>query len=373
MYYRLTNDQGTESLILHGDGVSTAVPSSHPRFAELVEYLRSRRDHDSQHVRSLLDAGGALAARLRRLSERVAFDGTHLRFDGDVIDTSLSRHIIRMMRGGDESYARWVRFLENLAANPSPLSRIHLFTWLDGRDFAITPDGHLLGYKGVQADQHNSSIHAGTALVNGTWHHGHIPNPPGAIVEMPRNQVTADRDAACAGGLHVGTHAYASGYGRRLLLVAVNPRDVVSVPRDCNYQKLRCCRYTVLAVHDRPGPVTTPSYGGDELFPAEPERANCDHTGRPHLGTDPGIARQLQAARDFIRRAADERHVISDGERDRYLAMIDAEERRATAGPALLAAIRKRAIEVYEEEDGDICHDGLNDFLATAGLALHEE
>jgi hypothetical protein len=276
MYYRYTNDQGTESLILHGDGISAAVPSSHPRFAELVDYLRSQPEHDERHVRSLLDAGGMLAARLQRFSERVRFDGTHLRFDGDVIDTSLSRHIIRMMRGGDESYARWVKFLENLAENPSGPSRIHLFTWLDGRDFAITPDGYLLGYKGVQADQRNSSISTGTALVNGTWHHGHIPNPVGATVEMPRRQVSAARDAGCAAGLHVGTHAYARGYGQRLLLVAVNPRDVVSVPRDCQYQKLRCCRYIVLAVHDRLGPVTTPSYGGDELFPAEPEHAAAE-------------------------------------------------------------------------------------------------
>jgi hypothetical protein len=28
--------------------------------------------------------------------------------------------------------------------------------------------------------------------------------------------------------------------------VSVNPRDVVSVPKDCGYQKLRTCRYTVL-------------------------------------------------------------------------------------------------------------------------------
>jgi hypothetical protein len=366
MYYRYTNDQGRESLILDGDGISAAVPSSHPRFAELVDYLRGHTEHDPQHVRSLLDAGGALAARLRRLSERVTFDGTHLRFDGDVIDTSMSRHIVRMMRAGDENYARWVKFLENLAGNPSSLSRIHLFTWLDGRDFAITPDGHLLGYKGVRADEHNSSVMAGTALVNGTWHHGHIPNPVGATIEMPRRQVTADRDAGCAAGLHVGTHAYATGFGQRLLLVAVNPRDVVSVPRDCQYQKLRCCRYTVLAASDRPSPVTTPSYGTDDLFPAEPDHAARNSDGGPAPG-DP----RLQAARDYIRRAADDRRVINAGDRDRYLAVIDDEERRARSAVAALAAIRDRAIKIYEE--GGICLDGLNDFLQAVGLDRHEE
>lgn len=263
MYYRYTEDDGRESLVIHGPGLSAVVPGSHTRFAELADYLRSRTDHDLGHVRALLDAGGTLAAELRRLSERVTYDGTSLRFDGDLIDTSLSRHIVRMIRAGDHGYQRWVRFLENLAANPSRKSRNHLYTWLAGRDFSITPDGCLLGYKGVLADERNSSVHTGTATVNGTVYHGHIPNPVGAMVEMPRSAVNADRDHGCSTGLHVGTHHYASTFGQRLLLVSVNPRDVVSVPRDCEYHKLRCCRYTVLAVHDRTAPVTAPSYRAD--------------------------------------------------------------------------------------------------------------
>ena len=273
MYYRYTNDAGHESLAIHGDGISAEVPGSYPRFAELAGYLRSRTEHDPRHVRGLLDAGGSLAAELRQLSERVTYDGANLRFDGDVINTNLSRHIIRMIRNGDHGYRRWVKFLENLAANPSRQSRMHLYTWLDRRDFAITPDGCLLGYKGVLADEHNSSVSSGTAVVNGTTHHGHIPNPVGATVEMPRSQVNADREAGCSTGLHVGTHHYASGFGQRLLLVSVNPRDVVAVPRDSEFHKLRCCRYTVLAVHDRPVPVATPSYGEDGLFPGEED---CD-------------------------------------------------------------------------------------------------
>jgi hypothetical protein len=270
MSFRYVNDQGSESLVLVGDGINTVVPAAPARFAELVAYVSGQPEPDVRHVRRLLDVGGALAASLRRLSERVTYDGTDLLFDGDVINNSLSRHIIRMMREGDENYARWVKFLENLAANPSRLSRMHLFTWLEGRDFAITPDGHLLGYKGVLADELNSSVSTGTATVNGTEHHGHIPNPVGATVEMPRGRVAADREAGCSVGLHVGTHTYASGFGQRMLLVSVNPRDVVSVPRDCAFQKLRCCRYTVLAVHDRATPVTAPSYDGGDLFPDEP-------------------------------------------------------------------------------------------------------
>ena len=273
MYYRYTEDNGRESLVIHAPGLTAVVPGSHTRFAELLSYLRDHDDHDLRHVRELLDAGGTLAAELRRLSERVTYDGTSLLFDGDLIDTSLSRHIVRMIRAGDHRYQGWVRFMENLAANPSKKSRRHLYTWLAGRDFSITPDGCLLAYKGVQADEHNSSVHPGRATVNGTVHHGHIPNPVGATVEMPRSGVNADRDAGCSTGLHAGTHGYASTFGQRMLLVSINPRDVVSVPRDCEFQKLRCCRYTVLDVQDRTAPVTTPSYGD---FPGEGDQDN-DH------------------------------------------------------------------------------------------------
>lgn len=267
VFWRYVKENGSESVVLSGAGLSTVVPGSHPRFRQLLDYLDGCGNPDARRIRELTDVGTGLAVSLRRLSERVSFDGTHLRFDGDLIDTSLSRHIVRMIRDGDENYARWVRFLEHLAANPSRRSRMHLFTWLADRDFTLLPDGHLLGYKGVGSD--GLSISSGTAIVNGVKHHGRIPNPVGATVEMPRQEVNPDRDHGCSTGLHVGTHDYASGFGQRLLLVSVNPRDVVAVPRDCEWQKMRVCRYTVLDVHDRPGPVTAPSYGDDDVFPRD--------------------------------------------------------------------------------------------------------
>ena len=102
---------------------------------------------------------------------------------------------------------------------------------------------------------------SGRATVNGTTHIGHIPNPPGAVVEMPRTQVSDDRHNGCTTGLHVGTWDYASAFGPKTLIVSVNPRDVVSVPKDCGYQKLRTCRYTVLdAVRN---PLTHTTYQPD--------------------------------------------------------------------------------------------------------------
>jgi hypothetical protein len=273
--WKYTNDNGAESVSLVGDGISTVVSGSHPKFGQLRDYLTATRDDgaepDPARLRELTDLAAQVAVTLGRLTERVSFDGANLRFDGDRVDNSLSRHIVRMIKDGDEQYGRWVRFMENLAENPSLLSRLHLFTWLARRDFALTPEGHLLGYKGVGSD--GLSVSSGTASVDGTTHRGRIPNPVGAVVEMPRLRVNPDRRNACSVGLHVGTFEYAAGFGQRLLLVSVNPRDVVSVPRDCGFQKMRVCRYTVLSVHDVPGPVTTPSWDCDDgtAFPDDPD------------------------------------------------------------------------------------------------------
>ncbi len=55
----------------------------------------------------------------------------------------------------------------------------------------------------------------------------------------------------------LSTWDYASTFGPKTLIVSVNPRDVVSVPKDCGYQKLRTCRYTVLDAVRNPLAHTT--------------------------------------------------------------------------------------------------------------------
>ena len=262
MNYSYTNADGRRSLVVVLDtGNAHTIPGSHPKFTELLHYLGNTADPDDQHVRHLIDFGADAADTLQRLSDRVTYRHNTIRFDGEIIDTALTRHLVRMIRDGDDRYTGLVRFMENLAANPSRKSRQQLFTWLTDRDMTITPDGCFIGYKGVQNDEDNHSMSSGRAAVNGTTHIGHIPNPPGAVVEMPRTQVSDDRHNGCTTGLHVGTWDYASAFGPKTLIVSVNPRDVVSVPKDCGYQKLRTCRYTVLdAVRN---PLTHTTYQPD--------------------------------------------------------------------------------------------------------------
>jgi acyl carrier protein len=64
--------------------------------------------------------------------------------------------------------------------------------------------------------------------------------------------------------LHVGSLEYAKGWGQRVVLVEVDPADVVSVPSECSCQKLRCCKYVVLAEYTGPMPDTLTTEFDDE-------------------------------------------------------------------------------------------------------------
>ncbi len=181
------------------------------------------------------------------LSERVAVENGTVFFDGDPIHTTLTDQILRFLRE-NLPVEPLVRFWENLAANPSEHSREQLYNWLRNRDFTITDDGCFLAYKGLREDL--GSIHAGPAYVDDVAVSGHVPNKVGSVITIQRSYVDPNSFVGCSTGLHAGTWDYASGFGRVVVLVEINPRDVVSVPTDCEAQKLRVCRYEILEIID---------------------------------------------------------------------------------------------------------------------------
>jgi len=263
-------ENGSQTLVLLGSLGPRLIPESHANFNVIKDALLqvSGLTHLTEaEVYELADAATTVTATLQRLSERVTIRGNTIFFDGDAMNSRLTRHIIAMVREGDSNYEGFVQFLENIQLNPSEASRVALFEFLERNDLVITSDGQFIGYKGVGAD--GKSITAGredvtVTLADGTVevHKGHIPYPVGATVEMARSQVDPDRASACSVGLHVGTFDYSGGWatgnGKRLT-VAVNPRDVVAVPSDSGGQKLRAHRLTVLEVNET-GQYTGTSY-----------------------------------------------------------------------------------------------------------------
>lgn len=173
---------------------------------------------------------------------------------GDPVEETVFTTVLRLTRENAD-LAPLGKFLTRLERNPSEASRSQLFGWLKAGGFTITTDGLIVGYKSVRAD--GLSAHSGRESVtvqrqDGSTEivTGNIPYPVGATVWMDRNLVDSDRHSACSVGLHVGTFSYAEKFSEQMLVVLVDPADVVSVPVDHNAQKMRVCRLHVAALHD---------------------------------------------------------------------------------------------------------------------------
>lgn len=257
-------DTGEQQFItVFAEGRALTADDSHPNFTDIVEGAQEY----SLHILDLFDVSTTVSGIFEALSERVAVSNGHVFFDGDEQDDSITQQIVRFLDEDVDDWKPLVAFMENVAANPLDHSREQLFDWLRARDFTITQDGLIVGYKGVTKDEDGSlrSGFRGHAIVNGEPVTGYIPNAVGNVVEMPRSSVAHDPSAACSVGLHVGTFEYAKGYASGALLkVLVNPRDVVSVPTDARGAKVRVCRYTVQEIIDAPETAAVVDYDADE-------------------------------------------------------------------------------------------------------------
>ena len=162
-----------------------------------------------------------------------------IKINGKEVNNALVDLIIRMHKNGDE-IDPLIAFYNNLLQNPSHRAVNELYGWLEANEmFSITDDGHFLAYKKIRYNW--TDIHT-----------GRFDNSIGQIVEMERNEVDNDKDRTCSNGLHFCSYDYLKHFGSndvgqcRVVILKINPRDVVSIPTDYNNSKGRCCKYEVV-------------------------------------------------------------------------------------------------------------------------------
>jgi len=235
----------SDNITVFVDGEMYVADSDHnPNFSEIVEKVLA----DDVSVVELFDLEKTVSKKFERLSERVVVRNGNIYFDGSPVNDVLGKQVLRFVEDDVEDWQPLVLFWENLAQNPNEHSREQLYSWLNDRKFQISKNGNIVGFKGVKiVNGEYRSIHAGPAIVDDVEMNGYIPNAIGSVIEMPRADVQSNSAVGCSTGLHVGTYDYAKDFAQgAVLTVSVNPRDVVSVPSDCNAAKLRVCRYRVV-------------------------------------------------------------------------------------------------------------------------------
>jgi hypothetical protein len=173
-------------------------------------------------------------------------------YDGDEVHGSISKRILEFMSKG-LPFQPLVNFLNNLMDNPSMQSQQELYDFLEHEHLPITEDGCFLAYKAVRNDYMDKYA-------------GKFRNKVGDICKMTRSKVDDNRGRGCSQGLHAGALNYVASYGSvdagdRIVIVKINPRDVVSVPSDCNCEKLRTCQYEVVGEYQ--GELLKPLYSSN--------------------------------------------------------------------------------------------------------------
>lgn len=266
--FNLVRFDDESTLTVFHEGKPLVATDSHPNWAAI---LKGVTVDDDPSVVDLFDPAVTIAKKFERLSERVAVQNGRVFFDGDEVNNSLTEKIVQCLEEGIEDWEPLVAFFEKVYDNPVEDSRNQLFDFLAHNKFTINEDGDIVGYKGVvlleedNPKQYRSSA-SGTdeVSVNGEVSTGYVFQSDGDVVEMARSAVHHDPNTGCSHGLHVANYEYAKGYGT-VLMVLVNPRDVVSVPNDHYWQKVRVCRYRVV------GPVDAPLSGALRVTEPEPE------------------------------------------------------------------------------------------------------
>ncbi len=154
--------------------------------------------------------------------------------NGETIREVDAKRILGFMAQGEDCVPIF-KFITRLQNNPSKRAVDELYKFLFHKNLPLTDSGTFLAYKAVREDYTDK-------------HTGKFYNGVGEVLEMPRNKVDDDKTRGCSYGFHAGTLQYAvdfmSGHGH-LMVVEIDPADVVSIPEDCEFQKLRTCKYKV--------------------------------------------------------------------------------------------------------------------------------
>lgn len=221
--------QGKNLIIVIDNQPHTVSRDSHFGYDKIIEALKAK---DWDRVRELVEPKKAI---INYGNGSIEIKDNVIYWKGKVFHNSLATRMIQMFSEGFP-IEPMTSFMSNLMQNSSHRSVEQLYDFLDRNKLPITEDGYFLAFKKVKKDY--KDIHSGT-----------FDNSVGKICEVDRNMVDDDPNKTCSSGLHFCSQTYLPHFGQRddpVMIVKINPKDVVSIPTDYNGAKGRCCRYEVV-------------------------------------------------------------------------------------------------------------------------------
>ena len=177
----------------------------------------------------------------------VAFRNVAVKKKGFGIDNTLSNFISK----------EFIRVKTKLKKSPK-----NYYVGKKDGDYIVSTDTAKLDTQlGVLSDMYEKLSKSDEATVYTDKHSGKFTIKIGEVVSMPREECDSRQDQTCSRGLHAAGASWLSqGYfGDTPLMVLINPSDVVSVPPQDSYGKLRTCAYYPVQVVDfKDGKIVNP-------------------------------------------------------------------------------------------------------------------
>lgn len=231
------------ALFINGKPVS--VSKEDQKYAKVIQALRLPSEKQEAAV---VEALKGVNCNEKLSTKGFVIKGETVSYQGEELPAPLAKKVISLIRE-NLPVELLENFWKNLKLNPASSSIRELYDFLAYKELPITEDGCFVAYRGLRGDYYSVNGNLSTKVLKGKVDStGHIYNGVGEEIEIERNNVDDNRDNCCSFGVHAGSYDYASGWSQgKLVAVKINPKDVVSVPKDYNCQKLRCCAYKVIA------------------------------------------------------------------------------------------------------------------------------
>lgn len=227
-------------------------------YEQVLAIVEQQTDCSEDELDNLLNPCAKINAHIsRQINSDLRIDDGVVTFKGYEVHNEAVNRLIECIHKGMNTQPL-ERFLTNCCENPSRSAADKLYDFLQHKNLPITPDGCFLAYKAVSWTYQSKT----------SGPDGHLDNSVGSVVEVPRNRVDDKAENDCSYGLHAGTLEYVQNFGSygktepdRIVIVKINPRDVVTVPTS-DKTKLRCCKYTVVGEYC--APLTEPIHNDDQ-------------------------------------------------------------------------------------------------------------
>lgn len=212
-------------------GTSYTIAVDHPNYSQIVDAIRTR-NYDA--IADLVD----VSTSLEKLSPNVLVDreAGKILYRGKPLRGAIVSRLLNMLEDNFD-VAPMLSFVDNLMSNPSVTAQDELYGFMEANNLPITDDGHFIAWKRVNTDM--------TSFYDGSTEHVF-----GQVLSMDRDLCDSQRDNTCSSGLHFCSERYLPSYhgGKgRVLILKINPKDVVSIPSDYNNAKGRACAYIPIA------------------------------------------------------------------------------------------------------------------------------